>query len=110
MGLCFVTVFDAAWNLIKGEYPVAEFGGNTECPDCGSEMRQGVSSLGHGYPSVYGFGCDKCGHFKPHDSEYATTPKPPLICPECKGTGEQKTYNRRMESYECQMCNGTGRG
>jgi len=102
--------FRVAWSLLKGKYPVAEFGGNTTCPDCESEMEQRTSSLGFGYPTVYGFGCPKCESFTPHDPKFAQTPEPVFLCPECKGSGEQKAYNRKRDSYECEMCNGTGLG
>ena len=108
--LCMSDAFSQAWSLLKGKDPVAEFGGNTTCPDCGSEMKQTKASLGFGYPFVYGFGCPKCGSFRPHDPNFAQKPESAFLCPECKGTGEQEKYNRKRESYECEMCDGTGRG
>ena len=105
-----MTAFDQAWGLMKGKYPVVEFGGNNECPDCGSVMEQRKASLGHGYPFAYGFACEKCGYFQPHDPKYAQTPQDVFLCPECKGTGEQDKFNRKRGSFECEMCNGTGRG
>ena len=103
-----MTAFDRAWEIAKGEDPVVEFGGNNICPDCGNVMEQKKNQLGFGFPVVYGWGCENCESFRPHDIEYAQTPQKIALCPHCKGSGEQSSYNKKRDSYECEHCDGDG--
>ncbi len=103
-----MSAFDRAFNLLKAGEPMAEFGGNDICPECGTKMTQRKNQLGYGYPVVHGWDCRTCESFTPHDREYAMTEQKQSICGQCKGTGDQP--HGRNKGLECDMCNGTGRG
>lgn len=99
---------DIAMRLLKGGEPTIEFGGNDICPKCGGKMVQRRTQLGFDYPVVHGWDCPKCESFTPHDNKYAITPRPIRVCGKCKGNGGQKEYNKELDSYECDWCDGTG--
>jgi len=99
---------EVAMRLLKGGEPTIEFGGNDICPKCGGKMVQRRTQLGFDYPVVHGWDCPKCESFTPHDNKYAITPRPIRVCGKCKGNGGQKEYNKELDSYECDWCDGTG--
>ena len=103
-----MTAFDKAWDLLKGGEPTIEFGGNDICPNCGSKMVQRRSQLAYDRPIVYGWSCPKCESFTPHDIDFAHSLELDELCEKCYGSGEQEEYNKKLDSAECDQCDGTG--